>query len=129
MQRSHKGLKNQLVQNFARGRESIDIHPSSQPDRALSALNDGPKPSCNLSQLHHGRMPIACAYTTGYSITPLSQVSHRKLRRSQYTQERDQGNHSYTKVYQHLNAPQMHPNASYRHLSAIFLASPLGRTN
>jgi hypothetical protein len=51
------------------------------------------------------------------------------INRSQYTQECNQCNHPYTRVYQHLNAPQMHINASYRHLSAIAWTSPVGRTN
>jgi hypothetical protein len=58
-----------------------DIFPSFQTDWALSALNYRSKPSCNLSQSRHGHMPIACDHTTGYSNTPLSQVSHRNLLR------------------------------------------------
>jgi hypothetical protein len=52
----------------------VDISPSSQSNRALSALNYRLKSNCNLSQLCHGHMPIACAHTTGNSNTHLSQV-------------------------------------------------------
>jgi hypothetical protein len=60
-------------------RGCVDFYPSSQPYKALSALNYGPAPSCNLSQSCHGHMPIAYARTTGNSNATLSQVSHRKL--------------------------------------------------
>jgi hypothetical protein len=43
-------------------RGCVDISPSSQPDRALSALNYGLTPICNLYQSHHGHIPIACAH-------------------------------------------------------------------
>jgi hypothetical protein len=56
-------------------RGCVDISPSYQPDRALSALNSRLTPNCNLSQSRHGHMPIACAHTTGNSNTYLSQVS------------------------------------------------------
>jgi hypothetical protein len=55
-------------------RGCVDVFPSSQPDRELSALNYGLTPNCNLSQSHHGHKPIACAHTTGNSNTNLSQV-------------------------------------------------------
>jgi hypothetical protein len=74
-------------------------------------------------------MPIACARTTGYSNAPQSQVSHGNLLRSKYTQACNQGNHSYTEVYQHINAHQMHPNAPYTHLNAIVSTSPVVRNN
>jgi hypothetical protein len=60
--------------------------PSSQTDQALSTLNYGLTPNCNLSQLRHGHTPIACAHTTGNSNTYLSQVSYRNLLISQYKQ-------------------------------------------
>jgi hypothetical protein len=108
---------------------AVDIYPSSQPNRALSALNYGLTPRCNLSQSHHGHTPTACAHTTGNSNTYLSQVSYRKLLRSQYKQGCNQCEHSYTQVYQHLNAHQLHLNSPYKHLSAIVSTSPIGRTN
>jgi hypothetical protein len=107
---------------------SVDISPSSQPDRALSALNYGLTSDCNLSQSHHEHTTIACAHTTGNSTTHLSQVSYRNLLRSQYTQGFNQCEHSYTKVYQHLNAHQLHLNAPYDNLSAIVSTSPVGST-
>jgi hypothetical protein len=107
-------------------RGCVDISPSSQPDRALSTISYGPKPNCNLSQLRHGNMPIACAQATGNSNTYLSQVSYRNLLRSHYKQGCNQCEHSYTHVYQHLNAHQLHLNAIYKHLSAIVLTSPVG---
>jgi hypothetical protein len=101
-------------------RGCVDISPSSQPDRALSALSYGLKPNCNLSQSHHGHMPIACAHTTGNSNTHLNRVSNRNLLRSQYTQGCNQCKHFYRHVYyQHLNAHQLHLNAPYTHLSVI----------
>jgi hypothetical protein len=109
---------------------SIDTPPHrSQPDRTLSALSYGLKTNCNLSQSRHGHMPIACAHTTGNSNTHLSQVSYRNLLRSQYTQGCNQCKHSYTQVYQHLNAHHMHLNAPYTHFSLIVLTSAVGCTN
>jgi hypothetical protein len=61
----------------------VDISPSSQPDRALFALNYGLTPNCNISQSRHGHTPITCAHTTGNSNTYLSQISYRNLLRSQ----------------------------------------------
>jgi hypothetical protein len=80
-------------------RGCVDISPSSQPDRALATLKYGPKPSCNLSQSRHRHIPIACTHTTGYSNTPLSQVSYRNKSRSKYTQSCNQGTHSYPFVH------------------------------
>jgi hypothetical protein len=97
-------------------RAFVDISPISQPNRALSALSYGLKPNCNLSQLCHGHMPIACTHTTG------------NLLRSQYTQGCNQCEDSYTQVYQHLNARQLHINAPYKHLSVIVSTSHVGRT-
>jgi hypothetical protein len=68
-------------------RGCINISPSSQPDRALSALNYGLTPNCNLFQLHHIHTPIACAHTTVNSNIHLSQVSYRNMLRYQYKQE------------------------------------------
>jgi hypothetical protein len=48
-------------------RGSVDISPISQPDRALSALDYGLTPNCNLSQSRHKGTAIACAHTTGNS--------------------------------------------------------------
>jgi hypothetical protein len=110
-------------------RGCVDISPTSQPDRALSALSYGLKPNCNLSQSHHGHMPIACAHTTSNSNTYLSQVSYRNILRSQYKQGCNQCEQSYTHVYQHLNTHQLHLTASYKHLSVIVSFSPAGRTN
>jgi hypothetical protein len=110
-------------------RGCVDIYPSSQPDRALSALSYRLTPNYNLSQSRHGHTPIACAHTTGNSNTYLSQVSYRNLLISQYTQGCNQCEHSYTQVYQHLNAHQLHLNAPYKHLSASVSTSPVDRTN
>jgi hypothetical protein len=110
-------------------RGCVDISPSSQPDRALSALNYGLTPNCNLSQSRHGRTPIACAHTTGNSNTHLSQISYRNLLRSQYKQGCNQCEHSHTQVYQHLNAHQLNLDAPYMHLSASVSTSPVERTN
>jgi hypothetical protein len=107
----------------------VDISPSSKPDRALSALNSGLTPNCNLSQSPHGRTPIAYAHTTGNSNTYLSWVSYRNLLRSHYKQGCNQCEHSYTQVYQHLNAHQLHLNAPYKHLSVSVLTSPVEHTN
>jgi hypothetical protein len=107
----------------------VDISPSSQSDRELSALNYGLTPNCNLSQSRHGHTPIAFAHTTGNSNTNLSQVSYRNLLRSHYKQGFNHCERSYTQVYQHLNAHQLHLNAPYKHLSASVLTSPVGRTN
>jgi hypothetical protein len=38
-------------------RGCVDIYPSSQPYRALSSLNYGLTPTCNLSQAHHRHTP------------------------------------------------------------------------
>jgi hypothetical protein len=105
-----------------------DISPSSQPDQALSALNYGLTPNCNVSQSRHGHTPIACAHTTGSSNNYLSQVPHRNLLISQYKQGCNQCEHSYTQVYQHLNANQLHINAPYKHLSGSVSTSPVERT-
>jgi hypothetical protein len=107
----------------------VDLSTSCQPDRALSALNYGLTPDCNLSQSRHGRTSIACAHTTGNSNTYLIQVSYRNLLRSQYKQGCNQCEHSYTQVYQNLNAHQLHLNAPYRHLSVSVSTSPVERTN
>jgi hypothetical protein len=92
-------------------RGCVDITPSSQPDRALSALNYGLTPNCNISQSRYGHTPTTCAHTTGNSNTYLSQVSYRNLLRSHYKQGCNQFEHSYTQVYQHLNDHQLHINA------------------
>jgi hypothetical protein len=76
----------------------VDLSPRCQPDRAISTLNYGLTPNCNLSHSRHGRTPIACAHTTGNSNTHLSQVSYINLLRSQYTQGCNQCEHSYTQV-------------------------------
>jgi hypothetical protein len=110
-------------------RGCVDISPSSQHDRVISALNYGLTPTCNLSHSRHGHTPIACAHTTGNSNTYLSQVSYINLLRSQYKQRCNQCEHSYTKVYQHLNAHQLHLNAPYKHLSGSVSTSPVERTN
>jgi hypothetical protein len=80
-------------------RGCVDIYSSSQPDRALSDLNYGLAPNCNLYQWCHGHTPIACAHTTGKSNTYLSQVSYINLIRSQYNQGCNQCEHSYTQLY------------------------------
>jgi hypothetical protein len=77
-------------------RARVDIFPSSNPDRALSALNYELTPNCNLSQLHHERTPIACVHTTGNSNTNLSQVSYRNILRYKYPQVCNQCEHSHT---------------------------------
>jgi hypothetical protein len=110
-------------------RGCADIPPSSQPDRALSALTYGLTPSCNLSQSHYGRTPIACAHTTGNSNIHLSQVSYRNLLTSQYKQECNQCEYSHTQVYHTPNTHQLHLNAPYKHLSASVSTSPVERTN
>jgi hypothetical protein len=110
-------------------RGCVDITPSSQPNRALSALSYGLKPICNLSQSCYGRTPIACAHTTGNSNTHLSQVSYRNLLRSQYKQECNQCEHSHTKVYLNLNTHQLHLNEPYKHLSASVSTSPVEHTD
>jgi hypothetical protein len=109
--------------------KTVDIPPSSQPDRALSALNYGLTPNCNLYQSRYGCTPIACAHTTGNSNTHLSRVSYRNLLRSQYKQGCNQCEHSHTQVYQNLNTHQLHLNAPYKHLSASVSTSPVERTN
>jgi hypothetical protein len=48
-------------------RGCVDISPRSQPDRALSALNYGLTPNCNIYQSRHGHTPIACAHTMPYA--------------------------------------------------------------
>jgi hypothetical protein len=73
-------------------------------------------------------MPIVCAHTSGSSNTHLNQVSYRNLLRYQYKQGCNQCGHSYTQVYQHLNAHQLHLNAPYKHHSVIVLTSPVGHT-
>jgi hypothetical protein len=103
--------------------------PRSQPDRVLSALTYGLKPSCNLSQSCYGRTPIACAHTTGNSNVHLSQVSQRNLLTSHYKQGCNQGEYSHAQVYQKLNTHQLHLNAPYKHLSANVATSPAERTN
>jgi hypothetical protein len=108
--------------------QTVDSPPSSQPDRALSALTYGLKPSCNLSQSCYGRTPIACAHTTGNSNAHLSQVSYRNLITSQYKQGCNQGEYSHVQVYQKLNTHQLHLNAPYKHLSASVATSPVERT-
>jgi hypothetical protein len=110
-------------------RGCVDIVPSSQPDRALSALTYGLKPSCNLSQLCYGRTPIACAHTTGNSNDHLSQVSYRNLLTYQYKQGCNPGEYSHTQVYQKLNTHQLHLNASYKYLSVSVATSPVERNN
>jgi hypothetical protein len=116
-------------------RGCVDTPPSSQPDRALSALNYGQTPNCNISQSRHGHTPIACAHTTGNSNTYPSQVSYRNLLGSQYKQGCNQCEHSYTQehsyiqVYHHLNVHQLHLNAPYTHLSESVSTSPVERTD
>jgi hypothetical protein len=107
----------------------VDITPSSQPDRALSSLNYGLTPNCNLSQSRHGRTPIVCTHTTGNSNTHLSQVSYRDLLRSQYKQGCNQCEHSYKQVYQNINAHQLHLDAPYKHICVSVSTSPVERTN
>jgi hypothetical protein len=110
-------------------RGCVDTPPSSQPDRALSALTYGLKPSCNLSQSRYRHTSIACAHTTGDSNAHLSQVSYRNLLTAQYKQGYNQGKYSHTQVYQKLNTHQLHLNAPYKHLSASVSTSPVERTN
>jgi hypothetical protein len=107
----------------------VNIPPSSQPDRALSALTYGLKPSCNLSQSCYGRTPIACAHTTGNSNAHLSQVSYRNLLTSKYKQGCNQGEYSHAQVYHKLNTHQLHLNAPYKHISVSVATSPVERTN
>jgi hypothetical protein len=107
-------------------RGCVDISPSSLPDRALSALHYGPEPSCNLSRSCHGHMPIACAHTTSYSVTPLGQMVHSNPNRSVHTQK---CNHTYIHTYGHLNASSNNINASYRHMNALVSASPVRPAN
>jgi hypothetical protein len=109
-------------------RGCADITPSSQPDRALSALTSGLKPRCNLSQSRYGRTPIACAHATGDSNAHLSQVSYRNLLTTQYKQGCNQCEYFHTPVYQKLNTHQMHLNAPYKHLSVSVPTSPVERT-
>jgi hypothetical protein len=106
----------------------VDIPPSSQPDLALSALTYGLKPSCNLSQSCYGRMPIACAHTTGNINAHPSQVSYRNLLTSQYKQGCSQGEYSHAQVYHKLNTHHLHLNAPYKHFSVSFATSPVERT-
>jgi hypothetical protein len=110
-------------------RGCVGISPSSQPDRALSALNHRITPSCNLSQSCNERTPIACAHTTGSSNINLSQVSYRNLLKSQYKQGCNQCEHSHTQVYQNLNTHQLHLNAPYKHISVSGSTLPVRRTN
>jgi hypothetical protein len=107
----------------------VDIPPSSHPDRAPSTLNYGLTPICNLSQSRYGRIPIACAHTTGNSNTHLSQVSYRNLLRSQYKQGCNQCDYSHTQVYHNLNTHQLNLNAPYKHRSASVSTLPVERTN
>jgi hypothetical protein len=108
---------------------SVDISSSSQPYRALSALNYGLTPNCHLSQSRDERTPIACAHATGNINTHLSQVSYRNLLRSQYKQVCNQCEYSYTQVYQNLNTHQLHLNAPYKHISVSISTLPVERTN
>jgi hypothetical protein len=110
-------------------RGSDDIPPSSQPDRAISALTYGLEPSCNLSQARYGRTPSACTHTTGDSNFHLSQVSYRNLLKAQYKQEYNQGEYLHTQVCQKLNTHQLHLNAPYKHLSVSVSTLPVERTN
>jgi hypothetical protein len=107
---------------------TVDLSPRSQPNLALSTLNYGLTPNCNLSQSHHGHMPIACATTTGNSNTYLSRLSYRNLLRYLYEKGCNKCEHSYTQVYQHLNAHQLHINAPYKHLGVSVSTSPVERT-
>jgi hypothetical protein len=109
-------------------RGCVDIPPTSQPDRALSALSYRLKPICNFSQSRYGRTPIACAHATGNSNTHLSQVSYRNQLRYQYKKGCNQCDHSHTQVYHNLNTHQLHLNASYKHISASVSTSPVERT-
>jgi hypothetical protein len=76
-------------------RGCVDTPPISRPNRAPSALQYGPEHSCTISQSHYRHTSIVYAHTTGYSITPLSQMIHRKPNRSVHTQ---QCNHTYTHI-------------------------------
>jgi hypothetical protein len=105
----------------------VDISPSSQPDLALYSLSYGLKPDDNLSTVRNVHMPIACAQPTGNSNTHLRQVSYINLLRYQYKQGCNQRGQSYTQVYEHLNAHQLHLNAPYKHISVIVSTSPAGR--
>jgi hypothetical protein len=87
---------------------AVDIYPSSQPDRELSALNYGLTPTCNLAQLRHGRTPIACAHTTGNINTHLSQVSYRNLLRSQYVTNVNIPTHKCTSLLMLTDCILMH---------------------
>jgi hypothetical protein len=130
LESSTPGFVAQLKGILAKRRYTcVDIPPSSQPDRALSALTYGLKPSCNISQSRYGRTPIACAHTTGDSNAHLIQVSYRNLLTAQYKQGCNQGDYSHTQVYQKLNTHQLHLNAPYKHLSASVATSPVERTN
>jgi hypothetical protein len=110
-------------------RGCVDIPPRYQPNRALSALNYGLTPTCNLPQSRHERTLIACTHTTGYSNTNLSQVSYRNLLRSHYKQVCNQCEHSHTQVYHNLNTHQLHINAPYKHLSASVSTLPVECTD
>jgi hypothetical protein len=126
---TQKRLSEQLAYMVAQpGGSFVDISCRYQPDRALSTLSYGLKHNFNLSQSHHGHIPIACAHTTGNSNTHLSQVSYRNLLRSQYKQGCNQCEQSYTQVYHHLYAHQLHLNAPYKHISVIVSTSPVGST-
>jgi hypothetical protein len=101
-------------------RGCVDISPRSQPNRALSALNYGLTPNCNLSQSHHGHTPIAWAHTTGNSNTYLSQVSYRNLLRSQYKKDVTNVNiptHKCTSILMLTNCILMHPTSIVVRLS------------
>jgi hypothetical protein len=111
------------------GRVVVGTPPSSHPDRALSTLTYGLKPSCNLSQSRYGRTTIACAHITGDSNAHLSQVSYRNLLTAQYKQGCNQCEHFHTQVYHKINTHQLHLNAPYKHLSTSVPTSPVEHTN
>jgi hypothetical protein len=124
-----KSINDTNTFSYSEQNNIADITPSSQPDRALSALTSGLKPSCNLSQSRYGRTPIACAHTTGDSNTNLSQVSYRNLLTTQYKKGCNQFECFHTQVYQKLNTHQLHLNAPYKHIRASVPTSPVERTN
>jgi hypothetical protein len=110
-------------------RGCVDISPSSQPDRALSALIYGLTPNYNLSQSYHGRMPIICVHTIGNSNTHPSQVSYRNLLSYNYKQVCNEWEQSHTQVYQYLNSHQLHLDSPYKHISVGVSTLPVERTN
>jgi hypothetical protein len=92
----------------------VDLSPRRQPDRALSALNYGITPDCNLSQSRHGRTPIACAHTNGNSNAHLSQVSYRNLLRSSTNKDVTNVNiptHKCARILMLTNCILMHPTS------------------